>query len=160
MSKGKRRKSKGKRKQPQAAQTPPKREGAEDSAGAVTAGWAGRSIAFGIGDEGPWGAGLEAFARSLGALYFVDWHDEGLIHFPPQEFSLVQGNFRFVLNQVIAEGGRIKFNLDGVGPIAKRTYWELREVYGDPFWRAHTDFFLSGSIVIGAALTRHVEALL
>jgi hypothetical protein len=92
---------------------------------------------------------LQRFAATVGATSFHGWYVRNVSRKGDDdpyggEFEL---KFKNALARTVRGGGRIKFNLTGLdvkGALAGRksiTNWELREVLGNPKYRAVTDYY-------------------
>lgn len=101
---------------------------------------------------------LDEFAQSTGAVRDKAWKDLGLHNAPPGRFDIA---FQQSLDNAVAGGGRIKFNLDSLdipktlaGNPAERvgryTEWELQQIVRNQKWLDSTDFYLNGKILTPA----------
>jgi hypothetical protein len=123
---------------------------AASQAPTVFPGFKGRDFALGVGE---W---LEDFTATFPegtALNVLSAFDERLLR-GQFDRSVWRGSFRYVANQVIEEGGLLRFNLEGMADctLNTATNFELIEVLADEHWLAKTKFYVGAVNKTGAAL--------
>lgn len=107
-------------------------------------------------------AALAPFAESVGGITSKDFSSALLTVAPEGRFDLT---FAEALDNSIANGGRIKFNLDsldipkalGGNPnvrLERYTEWELQQIVSKPRWYGKTDFYLNGTQLTSEELAK------
>jgi hypothetical protein len=103
-------------------------------------------------------AGLEVFARSVGASYMSEWPDLQLYDEDVEGWGQA---FEQVVSRTLDGGGRIHFNLDGVDIaqafagdpaefVGRYTAYELQQICLHAEWFDRTLFYSGGAVLTPA----------